>query len=248
MMTLSTRIVAIKAKDPSHLERCCWFLFDAIIKAHELGVLIMPANNWSPSKLTCSARLAATVAIIEKYAPVRLDILRLWHIEEVAANPDAFVKRKLINCWNNSIRAQKNKTKKTAVQETGNGEEAQSSADVEEGRDSRVASPSQPPGEDNNTVDGTSNGDKKGMRKGKGNARTKRARSASLEPGDTEANKKAKAKRARSTSPESRDTETSKKPTTTRRRPTGKKTPVAVATKGCSSGRTAIAGAEPETA
>lgn len=34
---------------------------------------------------------------------VRLDILRLWHIEEVAANPEAFVRRKLVNCWKNLI-------------------------------------------------------------------------------------------------------------------------------------------------
>lgn len=221
----SSLFAIFKGKDTSHLEKCCWYLFDAIIKAHELGVLTMPANNWSPSKLKCSTRLATTVTIIEKYAPVRLDILRLWHIEEIAANPEAFVKRKLINCWNNLIRAQKYKTKKTsnaaAVQEAGEGEEAQSSADVEEGRDSRVASPSLPQGKDNNTVDGTSNGDNKGK-------------------------VKAKAKRARSVTPEPRDTEANKKPTITRKRPAGNKAPVALEAKGLSGGRAASAVAEAE--
>ena len=124
-----------EAKDKSHLEKCCWYLFDAIIKSHELGVLTLAANNWAASKLKCSKRLAATVVIIEKYAPVRLDVLRLWHIEEVAANPEAFVKRKLTNCWNNGIRAEKYAAKKKnggkgVVQEVDGSEEAQAAADV----------------------------------------------------------------------------------------------------------------------
>jgi hypothetical protein len=81
-------------------------------------------------------RLAYTVTIIEKYAPVRLDIIRLWHVEEIAASPEDFIKRKLINCWNNGIRAghnaknKKNKkggkaAVKEAVKEVDEEEEAQ---------------------------------------------------------------------------------------------------------------------------
>jgi hypothetical protein len=250
-------VVAIfEMKDQSHLEKCCWYLFDAIIKAHELGVLTMAANNWSSSKLKCSKRLAATVAIIGKYAPVRLDVLRLWHIDEVAANPEAFIKRKLINCWNNGIRAEQNAKKKNGgkavVQEAEDGEEAQAAADVEEegeeqavadeeeigeayasadephaasarGKGWKQALPPQPPAENKTTVDGTKkSGDKT---KGKKNTTTKRARSATPEPRETQANKK---------------------PAVTRKRPGGKKAPVVVGTKGRSGDKAATAGAEAE--
>jgi hypothetical protein len=129
-------VTIFEMKDPSHLEKCCWFLFDSIIKSHELGVSAMGAKNWSPSPLICSVRLAYTVTIIEKYAPVRLDIIRLWYVEEIAASPEDFIKRKLINCWNNGIRAghnaknKKNKkggkaAVKEAVKEVDEEEEAQ---------------------------------------------------------------------------------------------------------------------------
>jgi hypothetical protein len=250
-------VVAIfEMKDQSHLEKCCWYLFDAIIKAHELGVLTMAANNWSSSKLKCSKRLAATVAIIEKYAPVRLDVLRLWHIDKIAANPEAFIKRKLINCWNNGIRAEQNAKKKNGgkafVQEVEDGEEAQAAAGVEEdgeeqavadeeddgqaqasadephtasarGKGWKQALPPRAPAENKPTVDGTKkSGDKA---KGKKNTTTKRARSASPEPRETQANKK---------------------PAVTRKRPGGKKAPVAVGTKGRSGDEAATAGAEAE--
>ena len=48
---------------------------------------------------------------MEKYALVRLDVLRAWHVDEIAANPEAFIKRKLVNCWNNGHRAEKAKAK-----------------------------------------------------------------------------------------------------------------------------------------
>lgn len=51
---------------------------------------------------------------MEKYALVRLDVLRAWHVEEIAASPEAFIKRKLVNCWNNAHRAEKAKEKKVA--------------------------------------------------------------------------------------------------------------------------------------
>jgi hypothetical protein len=225
-----------KMKDQSHLEKCCWYLFDSIIKSHELGVFTMVANDWSPSKLKCSKHLAATVTIIEKYAPVRLDLLRLWHIEEVAANPEAFIKRKLVNCWNNGNRAERNAKRKNAAKSKNSAKaaeqeveeeaeveedtEAQTSADAEEASEPHVASPlkeTQP-----TTVGGTVKGGDKVKAKGKN---TKRARSATPEPRDTEANKK---------------------PVTTRRRPAGKKTPVAAGTKGRGSGKDASAGAEAE--
>ena len=234
-----------EAKDKSHLEKCCWYLFDAIIKSHELGVLTLAANNWAASKLKCSKRLAATVVIIEKYAPVRLDVLRLWHIEEVAANPEAFVKRKLTNCWNNGIRAEKYAAKKKnggkgVVQEVDGSEEAQAAADVEEdGQEQAVGDvaedqeprakgkqtrPPQPPAETQpSTVEGTEkSGDKA---KGKKSTNTKRARSAAPEP---------------------REAQPNKKPAVSRRRPAGKNAPVAVGTKGRSGGKDASAGAEAE--
>ena len=234
-----------EAKDKSHLEKCCWYLFDAIIKSHELGVLTLAANNWAASKLKCSKRLAATVVIIEKYAPVRLDVLRLWHIEEVAANPEAFVKRKLTNCWNNGIRAEKYAAKKKnggkgIVQEVDGSEEAQAAADVEEdGQEQAVGDvaedqeprakgkqtrPPQPPAETQpSTVEGTEkSGDKA---KGKKSTNTKRARSAAPEP---------------------REAQPNKKPAVSRRRPAGKNAPVAVGTKGRSGGKDASAGAEAE--
>jgi hypothetical protein len=92
-----------------HLEKSCWHLFDAVIKAHELGVITSPSanNNALPSKLKCSARLAFIVSTLEKYALVRLDVLRSWHVNEIATNPEIFVKRKVTNCWNNGNRAEK---------------------------------------------------------------------------------------------------------------------------------------------
>jgi hypothetical protein len=242
-------VVAIfEMKDQSHLEKCCWYLFDAIIKAHELGVLTMAANNWSSSKLKCSKRLAATVAIIEKYAPIRLDVLRLWHIDEVAANPEAFIKRKLINCWTNDIRAEQNAKKKNGgkavVQVVEDGEEAQAAVDFEEdgeaqdvaaadaeevlephvavpSKNGKQALPPHTPGKNKTTVDGTKkSGDNT---KGKKNTSTKRARSATPEPRDTQANKK---------------------PAAARKRPGGKKAPVVAGTKGRSGGKAASAGAE----
>jgi hypothetical protein len=242
-------VVAIfEMKDQSHLEKCCWYLFDAIIKAHELGVLTMAANNWTSSKLKCSNRLAATVAIIEKYAPVRLDVLRLWHIDEVAANPEAFIKRKLINCWNNGIRAEQNAKKKNGgkavAQEVEDGEEAQAAADVEEDGEAHVADaeevsgphvsapskngkralpPHAPESQPTTTVDGAEKSGNKA--KGKKNNITKRARSATPEPRETQANKK---------------------PATARKRPSGRKASVAVGTRGRSGGKAASAGAGAE--
>jgi len=62
------------------------------------------------SKLKCSKRLACIVGILEKYALVRLDVLKAWHVDEIAMNPQAFIKRKLVNCWNNANRAERAKT------------------------------------------------------------------------------------------------------------------------------------------
>jgi hypothetical protein len=230
-----------EAKDKSHLEKCCWYLFDAIIKSHELGVLTLAANNWAASKLKCSKRLAATVVIIEKYAPVRLDVLRLWHIEEVAANPEAFVKRKLTNCWNNGIRAEKYAAKKkNGGKQVDDGEEAQPAADVEEDGEEQGAAdvaedqeprakgkqtrPPQPPVDTQpSTVEGTEKSGNKA--KGKKSTNTKRARSAAPEP---------------------REAQPNKKPAVSRRRPAGKKAPVAVDTKGRGGGKDASDGAEAE--
>jgi hypothetical protein len=251
-------VVAIfEVKDQSHLEKCCWFLFDSIIKTHELGAITTAAKNWAPSKLKCSVRLAYTVTIIEKFAPLRLDVLRVWHIEEIAASPEDFIKRKLINCWNNGIRAEKiAKSKKAgkaaAQQEVDDDEEAQAAADVEEGGEAQEsadvedveedqephASSSRAKGkralpsvENKTAADGT----EKSGDKGKEKANTRKAD-----------NKKAKTKRARSASPEPRDTEANKKPAATRKRPAVKKTPVAAGTKGRSGGKAASAGAEAE--
>lgn len=253
-------VVAIfDMKDPSHLEKCCWYLFDSIVKAHELGVLTMAANNWTSSKLKCSRRLAATVVIIEKYAPVRHDILRLWHIDEIAANPEALVKRKLTNCWNNGIRAEryakkKNGGKAVVQQEVDDDEEAQAVADVEEDGEaqasadvaaevveeevpadvehdqephvtsphvkSKQALPPHTPEKSKTTVDGT----EKNINKAKGKKTTK-------------------TKRARSATPEPRDTQAIKKPAVARKRPAGKKAAIAVGTKGRSDDKAAGADA-----
>ena len=104
-------ITIVETKDPAHLEKSCWHLFHAVVKAHELGV-INPANRLTPSELKCSERLAFIVSIIEKYALVRLDVLRAWHVDEIAANPEAFIKRKITNCWNNGHRAERSKIAK----------------------------------------------------------------------------------------------------------------------------------------
>ncbi|KAM0692367.1 hypothetical protein Q7P36_008568 [Cladosporium allicinum] len=238
-----------EAKDKSHLEKCCWYLFDAIIKSHELGVLTMAANNRAASKLKCSKRLAATVVIVEKYAPVRLDVIKLWHIDEVAANPEAFVKRKLTNCWNNGIRAEKYAAKKKnggkgVVREADDGEEAQATADGEEGgeeqavadgedgeaqaaasppKSAKQARPPQPSATQPSTVEGTEKSGNKA--KGKKSTNTKRARSAAPEP---------------------REAQPNKKPAVSRRRPAGKKAPVAVDTKGRGGGKDTSDGAEAE--
>lgn len=184
--TAHVSLVAIfEMKGPNHLEKCCWYLFDTIIKAHELGVFTI-ANQWMPSKLKCSKRLAAVVSIIEKYALMRLDVLRLWHIDEIATNPEFFIKRKLTNCWNNGHRAEKDAKarayRKAAVSEGGEkSEEAQLTVETGEqtsqpqhGTASSPAKandaiPPQTPDETRAaTVDGTT---------GKGKDRAKRARS-----------------------------------------------------------------------
>jgi hypothetical protein len=107
----ATVVGIISAKTPVHLEKSCWHLFDALVKAHELGI-INPGNSLTPSELICSKRLDFIVSIIEKYALIRLDVLRAWHVDEIAANPEAFIKRKLVNCWNNRHRAEKAKAAK----------------------------------------------------------------------------------------------------------------------------------------
>ena len=109
----ATLVTIVHAKDPKHLEKACWHLLRTVLEAHELGV-VDAASNLTPSKLKCSERLAYIVEILEKYALVRLDVLRAWHVEEIAANPEAFIKRKLVNCWNNGHRAEKAKEKKVA--------------------------------------------------------------------------------------------------------------------------------------
>lgn len=109
----ATIVTLVNAKDPDHLEKACWHLLETVLKAHELGV-VDAAGNLSPSKLKCSERLAFIVEILEKYALVRLDVLRALHVEEIAASPEAFIKRKLVNCWNNGHRAEKTKEKKVA--------------------------------------------------------------------------------------------------------------------------------------
>jgi hypothetical protein len=103
-------VVAIfdaETKGVVHLEKSCWHLFDAVVKAHELGFITTPSvNNTSlPSKLKCSERLSFIVSTLEKYALVRLDVVRSWHVDEIAANPEIFLKRKITNCWNNGNRA-----------------------------------------------------------------------------------------------------------------------------------------------
>lgn len=109
----ATIVTLVHTKDPDHLEKACWHLLETVLKAHELGV-VDAAGNLTPSKLKCSERLAFIVEILEKYALVRLDVLRAWHVEEIAASPEAFIKRKLVNCWNNAHRAEKAKEKKVA--------------------------------------------------------------------------------------------------------------------------------------
>ncbi|GAB7332337.1 hypothetical protein MBLNU13_g04163t3 [Cladosporium sp. NU13] len=122
----ATLVTIVHAKDPKHLEKACWHLLKTVLEAHELGI-VNAAGNLSPSKLKCSERLAYIVGMMEKYALVRLDVLRAWHVEEIAANPEAFIKRKLVNCWNNGHRAEKAKvagTKRAAssVGEQGEGQ------------------------------------------------------------------------------------------------------------------------------
>lgn len=109
----TTIITLINSKDPKHLEKACWHLLETVLEAHELGV-VDAGGNLTHSKLKCSERLAFIVEILEKYALVRLDVLRAWHVEEIAASPEAFIKRKLVNCWNNAHRAEKVKEKKVA--------------------------------------------------------------------------------------------------------------------------------------
>jgi hypothetical protein len=98
-----------ESKGVVHLEKSCWHLFDAVVKAHELGFITSPSanNNTLPSKLKCSDRLTFIVSMLEKYALVRLDVMRAWHVDEIAANPEIFIKRKITNCWNNGNRAMK---------------------------------------------------------------------------------------------------------------------------------------------
>ena len=250
-----------EAKDKSHLEKCCWYLFDAIIKSHELGVLTLAANNWAASKLKCSKRLAATVVIIEKYAPVRLDVLRLWHIEEVAANPEAFVKRKLTNCWNNGIRAEKYAAKKnggkTVLQEADDGGEAQAAADGEEDGEEQAVGDAQGDGEAQAAADAEEGGEAQATASPRKSAKQARppqpsATQPSTVEGTEKSGDKAKGKkstntkRARSAAPEPREAQPNKKPAVSRRRPAGKNAPVAVGTKGRSGGKDASAGAEAE--
>lgn len=193
--TAHISLVAIfEMKDPNHLEKCCWYLFDAIIKAHELGVFTI-ANQWMPSKLKCSKRLAAVVSIIEKYALMRLDVLRLWHIDEIAANPESFIKRKLTNCWNNGHRAEKDAKARAhrraaAVDGGEKSEEAHLTAEAGEqpSQPQHSTAPSAATAKDSlpsqtldesgaAAVDGTT---------GKGKGREKRARS--MTPGGSDAN------------------------------------------------------------
>lgn len=101
-------VTIVNSKNAAHLEKACWHLLKTVIQAHELGA-VDAAGNLTPSKLKCSERLAFIAAIMEKYALVRLDVLRAWHVDEIAANPEAFIKRKLVNCWNNGHRAEKAK-------------------------------------------------------------------------------------------------------------------------------------------
>lgn len=109
----ATLVTIINGKDPNHLEQSCWFLLKAVLNAHELGI-VDAGGNLNPSKTKCSERLAFIVSIMEKYALVRLDVVRAWHVDEIAANPEAFIKRKLVNCWNNGHRAEKAKAEKEA--------------------------------------------------------------------------------------------------------------------------------------
>lgn len=84
-----------------------------MIKAHELGVVTTSIiTNGIPSKFKCSERLAYIVSVLEKYALVRLDVLRSWHVDEIAADPEGFIKRKITNCWNNGQRAEKTASNK----------------------------------------------------------------------------------------------------------------------------------------
>lgn len=97
-------------KGQLYLERCCWAVFDAVIKIHELGTFTTDAQ-WQPNKtLKCSDRLARVVELIEQYALIRSDVLRGENntITDLVANPDAAIKRKLVNCWNNFNRSYRN--------------------------------------------------------------------------------------------------------------------------------------------
>lgn len=107
----ATLVAIINGKHPNHLEQSCWFLLRAVLNAHELGI-VDAGGNLAPAKTKCSERLAFIVSILEKYALVRLDVVRAWHVDEIAANPEAFIKRKLVNCWNNANRAEKAKEEK----------------------------------------------------------------------------------------------------------------------------------------
>jgi len=94
--TAHASIVGIaNTKGLDYVEKSCWHLFDAVIKAHELGY-VDAGTALKPSKVKCSARLEFIAGVLEKYARVRLDVLTAWHIDEIAANPEQFIKRRRV--------------------------------------------------------------------------------------------------------------------------------------------------------
>jgi hypothetical protein len=137
----ATLVTIINGKDSKHLEKSCWFLLKAVLNAHELGI-VDAGGNLTASKTKCSERLAFIVSIVEKYALVRLDVLRAWHVDEIAANPEAFIRRKLVNCWNNSHRAEKAKEEKAKKEgQKVAGTKRKAGKSVEEDEESEVQTP-----------------------------------------------------------------------------------------------------------
>ena len=174
----ATIVTIVHAKDASHLEKACWHLLKTVIQAHELGV-VDAAGNLTPSKLKCSERLAFIAAIMEKYALVRLDVLRAWHVDEIAANPEAFIKRKLVNCWNNGHRAEKAKAVQKKGGEVAGAKRAASDAD-EQGQGHQAPGKGKGKGKKarKSLAGGATDGEAKSDGKTNGNNSIKHSRSA----------------------------------------------------------------------
>jgi hypothetical protein len=174
----ATLVTIINGKDSKHLEKSCWFLLKAVLNAHELGI-VDAGGNLTASKTKCSERLAFIVSIVEKYALVRLDVLRAWHVDEIAANPEAFIKRKLVNCWNNSHRAEKAKEEKAKKEgQKVAGTKRKAGKSVEEDEESEVQTPVKAKRARKSKADAADDGAKNDDKSNKSKTTTKHPRSA----------------------------------------------------------------------